>query len=94
MTGVPRGFFVYTQTHVNTCVIRENAVVGESHIFLLPLFVERAPAAFQQDALAEVIKTRERYLMEKFPLLRNPATKRSQNTASVLLRVPSGQYGM
>lgn len=69
VTGVPRGFFIYTLTHINTCVIGENTIVGESHIFLLPLFVERAPTAFQQDALKEVIKTQEWYLMEKFSSL-------------------------
>lgn len=50
-------------------MIGENAIVGESDIFLLPLFVERAPAALQQDALNEVVKTQEWYLMEKFSSL-------------------------
>lgn len=51
------GFFVYTLTHVDARVIGENAVVGEGHVFLLPLLVERVPAALWQDALTEVTQT-------------------------------------
>lgn len=53
------GFCVYTLTHVDAGVVGKNAVVGEGHIFLLPLFVERVPAALQQDALTEVTETQE-----------------------------------
>lgn len=43
-------------THVDTGVIGEYAIVGQCHILLLPLFVERVPTALQQDALMEVTK--------------------------------------
>lgn len=56
--GVPKGPCVCTLTHVDAGVIGENAVAGESHVFLLPLFVERAAAALQQDALVEARRGR------------------------------------
>lgn len=59
VTGVLMGFFVCALTHVDAGVVGKNAVAGESHIFLLPLFVERVPAALQQDALMEVTETQE-----------------------------------
>lgn len=49
---------VNTLTHIDTGVIGQNAVVGQRDILLLPLFVERVPTAFQQDALTEVTKNR------------------------------------
>lgn len=47
-----------TLTHIDTGVIGQYAVVGQRDILLLPLFVERIPAAFQQDAL-EATKIKE-----------------------------------
>lgn len=47
---------VNTLTHIDTGVIGQYAVVGQRDILLLPLFVERVPTAFQQDALTEVTK--------------------------------------
>lgn len=43
---------VDTQTHVDARVIGQDAVVGQRHVLLLPLFVERVSTALQQDTLA------------------------------------------
>lgn len=44
---------VNTPTHIDTGVIGQYAIIGQCHILLLPLFVERVPTALQQDALTE-----------------------------------------
>lgn len=55
---------VNTMTHMDAGVIGQNAVVGEGDILLLPLFVERVPAALQQDALVEVTGWSEDVLLK------------------------------
>lgn len=49
---------VDTQTHVDARVIRQDAIVGQRHVLLLPLFVERVSTALQQDTLAGETATR------------------------------------
>lgn len=49
---------VDTQTHVDARVIGQDAVVGQRHVLLLPLFVERVSTALQQDTLAGETATR------------------------------------
>lgn len=57
---------VNTQTHIDTWMIGQYAVVGQCDILLLPLLVERVSTALQQDTLMEVTATQEREFIAKY----------------------------
>lgn len=44
-------------------MIGQYAIAGQCDILLLPLFVERAPTALQQDALTEATKPKSENLL-------------------------------
>lgn len=39
------------RTYINAGVIEEKPIAGESHVFFLPLLVQRIAASFQQETL-------------------------------------------
>lgn len=71
-------------THIDAGVIGQNAIVGQCHVLLLPLLVQRAAAALQQEALTKTKEEEGEFNGQVFILssLLRPETEQDQELYS------------